>query len=69
MSSRNTLAKNKDTQDTQNVQEYLAYPSEPKEFASGADLRELEAELLQNRYFLKHRVWRNARKFKRHAVS
>ena len=58
------FADNRKHQD-QNEQ-YLTHPNEPKD--DGLDLQawDFKDELWQSRNYLKHRVWRNNRKLRRH---
>jgi hypothetical protein len=48
-----------------NYQQYLLHQNEPGEHTVGYMDPEVEKELIQNRFFLKKRVWRSARKFRK----
>ncbi|HSW37785.1 MAG TPA: hypothetical protein VLG37_05480 [Candidatus Saccharimonadales bacterium] len=47
---------------------YLSHEEEPADHLSGLTAHELHNGPFSNRYFLKRRVWRNARKLRRHPI-
>lgn len=46
--------------------DYLIHPDEPSDDGPESISWDIKDELLQNRHFLKHRVWRNNAKIRRH---